>query len=250
MSEGATRTRHRRGWVVILLGGGVLILLFVAYQLWGTDIAESHSQSVLRHRFEAELHDAHTADPDHDDGIDSTLDLAPSSTSTTVAVGDVVDHRRHERPADGGATMAAPVDGTPVGIIRIPKIGVDKVIVQGTSTDRPAPGPGALPRDAAPGRGRQRGHRRAPHHLRRALLQPRRARPGRRHRHHHRAGIVHLPRDTDAGGHPATCRWWPPPRRPELTLTTCNPRFSASRRLVVHAVWSGTSHRRRTDAGA
>jgi len=47
----------RRGLITgvlgrILLGGGVLILLFVAYQLWGTGIAESHSQALLRQRLD------------------------------------------------------------------------------------------------------------------------------------------------------------------------------------------------------
>ena len=50
----------RRGLITgvlgrVILSAGVLILLFVAYQLWGTGIAESHSQAVLRQRLETQL---------------------------------------------------------------------------------------------------------------------------------------------------------------------------------------------------
>ena len=41
-----------------------------------------------------------------------------------------------------------------------------------------------------------------------------------------------------------TPRWSTTPRRRELTLTTCNPRFSASQRLVVHARLSRIHPRR------
>src|SRR5438132_13573210 len=34
-----------------LIAVGVLILLFVAYELWGTSLAEARSQRALRHQF-------------------------------------------------------------------------------------------------------------------------------------------------------------------------------------------------------
>ncbi len=89
----------RRGLVTgvlgrVIFGAGVLILLFVAYQLWGTDLAESHSQSVLRQSFEAQLH---------------RTGQGRGSTTTTTAVHhhhrplvDLVDHRTRWRRADRG----------------------------------------------------------------------------------------------------------------------------------------------------
>ena len=35
----------------ILIGAGVVILLFAAYQVWGTSLQEAHTQTALRHTF-------------------------------------------------------------------------------------------------------------------------------------------------------------------------------------------------------
>src|SRR5260370_10319705 len=86
----------------IILGAGVVILLFVAYQLWGTGLAESHSQDVLRQQFDTLLHGAGQGHP---------------TTSTTLA-------GSNDLPAVGTPGVA-PDEGRPVGIIHIAKIGVD-----------------------------------------------------------------------------------------------------------------------------
>ena len=51
---------HPHGHVTGVLGRvllclGTVILLFVAYQLWGTGIAESHSQAILSKKLDHEL---------------------------------------------------------------------------------------------------------------------------------------------------------------------------------------------------
>jgi len=208
----------RRGLITgvlgrILLSFGTLILLFVAYQLWGTALTESHSQAVLRQRFEAQLHHVRTTPP-------------PSSTTTTPGPGD--------QPTVG-PPVAAPNDGAPVGVLRIPKIGLDKVIVEGTTTDDLRQGPGhytGTPLPGEQGNAAIAGHRTtygAPFYNLDLLA----------------AGdsidvttvqgaftyrvtrtVVVNPGDTSVVANTST---------PELTLTTCNPRFSASQRLVVHA---------------
>ena len=38
----------------ILIGGGVVLLLFTAYQIWGTSIQEAHTQSGLRTQLQQE----------------------------------------------------------------------------------------------------------------------------------------------------------------------------------------------------
>jgi sortase A len=212
----------RRGLITgvlgrIILSAGVLILLFVAYQLWGTSIAESHSQAVLRQRLEAQLH--HEQHPH------------PSSSTTTTTSG----------PGDQptvGPTITAPNDGSPVGLLRIPKISLDKVIVEGTSTNDLRQGPGHYPGTPLPGEqgnAAVAGHRTtygAPFYNLDRLV------PGDpidvttvqgRFTYRVTRTLVVSPTDTSVVANTAT---------PELTLTTCNPRFSASQRLVVHAVLS------------
>jgi len=211
----------RRGLITgvlgrILLGGGVLILLFVAYQLWGTGIVESHSQAQLRQRLEAQLRRA---------------EQHPSTTTTTTpGSGD---------QATVGPTIAAPNDGNPVGLLTIAKIGLTKVIVQGTSTSDLRQGPGHYPGTPLPGElgnAAIAGHRTtygAPFY---DLDRLARGDPivvktvQGTFTYHVTTTLIVSPADTSVVDNTPTA---------ELTLTTCNPRFSASQRLVVHAVLAG-----------
>jgi sortase A len=193
-----------------LLCAGTVILLFVAYQLWGTGIAESHSQSVLRSQLDHELKRA-------DGGSETT-------SSTTVPAGT--------GPAP---TTAAPAPGQPVGLIQIPKIGVDKVIVEGTDTNDLRQGPGhylGTPLPGQAGNAAIAGHRTtygAPFYNLNELD------PGDPVTVTTTQGVftyrvvrsmVILPSDTAILAASTA---------PELTLTTCTPRFSASNRLAVQA---------------
>ena len=60
-------------------------------------------------------------------------------------------------------------DGDSLTRIEIPDIQVDVVVVEGVGASAPARRRRALPEHAAAVRGRQRGHRRAPHDLRAAV---------------------------------------------------------------------------------
>jgi sortase A len=192
----------------VLITAGVLILLFVAYQLWGTNIFEARAQNQLRDDFKQDLADTPT----------------PPSTS--------------DRPATPTTTVPVPVppDGEPVGIIRIPKIGVDKVVVEGTTVADLRKGPGhysGTPLPGQQGNAAIAGHRTtygAPFadldQLSRGdlisvqtvggtfeyevtdvfVVSP--------------SAVLDPPADEDAA---------------ILTLTTCNPKYSASERLVVKA---------------
>jgi sortase A len=224
----------RRGLITgvlgrILLGAGVLILLFVAYQLWGTGIAESHSQAQLLQRLDAQLHRValHPPTTSTTSGAStSTTTKTTSSTTTTTGSGD--------QPTVG-ASIAAPDDGNPVGLMRIAKIGLSKVIVQGTSTSDLRLGPGHYPGTPLPGEQGNAaiaGHRTtygAPFYNLDELA------PGDlidittvqgMFTYRVTQTLVVSPNDTAVVDNTTT---------PELTLTTCNPRFSASQRLVVHA---------------
>ena len=108
------------------IAAGVLILLFVAYQLWGTGIREAQAQDRLEDDFAAELEEAE-----------------PPTTTTTVP-GEVA-------PPSTAAPLDVPADGQPVAHLRIPAIGVDKIVVSGVTLQNLKDGPGHYPETPLPG---------------------------------------------------------------------------------------------------
>ena len=154
---------------------GVLILLFVAYQLWGTGIRTAQAQNQLEDDFEAVLEEA----------VDQ-----PTTTTTTTEAGDPPDHR-HD-PTTGPAP-----EGEATARIVIPAIGVDKIVVEGVSLADLKKGPGHYPETPLPGQEGNAaiaGHRTtygAPFHRLDELQ------AGRRDHRHHRAGRVHLRGERD-----------------------------------------------------
>jgi sortase A len=110
----------------VLVTVGLLILLFVAYQLWGTGIYEARAQSDLESQFNGELGRQRSQ---------STTTTTATPTATT-------------EPA---ALPPVPADGDPVGVIKIDKIGVDKVVVEGTSVPDLRQGPGHYAGSPLPG---------------------------------------------------------------------------------------------------
>ncbi len=105
---------------------GTLILLFVVYQLWGTGIREAQAQDQLEDEFAEVLDEA--GRPDHHD---------PPTT------------------LPGDPEPAPPIDPVPEGEatahIRIPDIGVDKIVVEGVSLRDLKKGPGHYPETPLPG---------------------------------------------------------------------------------------------------
>jgi len=112
----------------VLITVGLLILLFVAYQLWGTGIYEARAQSDLTSQFNRDL---------ARQGSQSTTTTS-GATSTTA-------------PTAPATLSPAPADGDPVGVIKIDKIGVDKVVVEGTSVPDLRKGPGHYTGSPLPG---------------------------------------------------------------------------------------------------
>jgi sortase A len=105
---------------------GVLILLFVAYQLWGTGIREAQAQDRLEDDFAAVLAEAEAA--------------PPTTTSSTVP-GDPVTV----------PTIPPVSEGEPTARLRIPAIGVDKIVVEGVALPDLKKGPGHYPESPLPG---------------------------------------------------------------------------------------------------
>jgi sortase A len=189
----------------ILTGAGVLILLFVAYQLWGTGLYTSRQQDSLRSEFKGKLEAA---------------EAAPSTTSTTL------------NPAE---LPPPPPSGESVASIRIPKIGVDKTVVQGVGLADLRKAPGHYPETPMPG---EQGNA--------AIAGHRTTYGAPFNRLDELAAGDEILVTTVKGSYtytvaglkvvkPNQVEVLNPTPTPTLTLTTCNPKYSAKERLVVVA---------------
>ena len=187
-----------------LIRAGVLLLLFVAYQLWGTGISQQRDQRALR--------------------ADIVEELAPPPAPTPDA-----------RAAASPPPLVPPELGQPVGLIRIPKIGVDQVVVEGVGVEELKKGPGRYPETPMPGGAGNAaiaGHRTtygAPFFRLDELA------PGDGIEVHTRTGAFTYEVSESKIVSPQAVEVLDNTVEPRLTLTTCNPRYSAAQRLVVVA---------------
>ncbi|HZQ57531.1 MAG TPA: class E sortase [Acidimicrobiales bacterium] len=201
------------------ISAGVLILLFVAYQLWGTGIAEARSQRSLKHQFAASLPSSTTTAP--------TTSAPPSTDATTTTTAAPLP------------PLPAPPTGSAVAIIKIPRIGVTDAVVEGVGVEDLKKGPGHYPRTPLPGQAGNAaiaGHRTtygAPFYRLNELA------PG--------DDIFVSTRDGTFDYHvmfshdvsPSDVSVLNATTDNRLTLTTCTPRFTATKRLVVVAALVG-----------
>ena len=104
---------------------GVLILLFVAYQLWGTGLQEARAQDDLEGEFDALLADADPA--------------------------EIADQEPGSGTGPAPTAPPAPPDGDAAARLAIPKIDVDKIVVEGVSVSDLKRGPGHYPDSPMPG---------------------------------------------------------------------------------------------------
>jgi sortase A len=196
----------------ILIGAGVLVLLFTAYQIWGTSIQESHTQNALRSTLIGETNNQAIR---HALAEAAALNKLPTGPPVTAP-----------RTAD-------PSEGEPVGDIRIPKIGINQVVVEGTNTPDLRKGPGHYTGTPLPG---QTGN---------ASVAGHRTTYG--HPFYNLDGVkvgdpIVLTTLQGIFVYDTTKTWVVSPSDTTviknafaniITLTTCNPRFSASTRLIV-----------------
>lgn len=189
----------------LLIAAGVLVMLFVAYQLWGTGLAERKGQDQLRAQFAEYVAPQPPTSPS-----------APPPLSTT-------------------ATRAAPVPGEALALIQIPKLGLDKVAVEGVDVEDLKKGPGHYPGTALPGEAGNSaiaGHRTtfgAPFYALDELG------PGDAILVTTRAGQFRYEVDRSMIVAPEDVSVLDPTPDNRLTLTTCHPRYSAAERLIVVA---------------
>jgi sortase A len=177
---------------------GILILLFVAYQLWGTNLAESRSQDSLQKQFK-------------------------------IIPGDV----------DPSKALPPSPDGEAIAVIKLPKINVEKIVVEGVGVPDLKKGPGhypGTPLPGQPGNAAIAGHRTtygAPFNQldKMAVGDP---------------VIISTKQGTFQYDvtelkviKPSQVEVLDNTQDNRLTLTTCNPRYSATQRLVLTAALKG-----------
>jgi sortase A len=190
-----------------MIAAGVLILLFVAYQLWGTGIAEARSQDALRSDFL--------------DLVQVPVTTTPRGTETT--------------PTTGQPAPAPTPTGDAVAIIRIPRLDLEKAVVEGVSVADLKKGPGhypTTPLPGQPGNAAIAGHRTtygAP------FFRLDEVGPGDDVFVATRQGEFRYRVSASRVVNPNQSEVLDPTDDNRLTLTTCHPRFSAKQRLVVVA---------------
>jgi len=120
----------------VLITVGVVILLFVAFQLWGTSLEQSRHQDALATSFGRRV-------------LGSTSPVAESDQperAEDAVIADLSAIDPSTVPPTGPAK-----EGTALGIIEIPKIGVRKFFVEGVAKADLKKGPGHYPGTPLPG---------------------------------------------------------------------------------------------------
>lgn len=129
---------------------GIVVALFVAFQLWGTDVQEARAQDDLRDELELRFDEAAAE-------LGALGAAGPVPTEVDPATGD-------DEGVGGGAipdavpeidesllALLLPAPGEPLAQIEIPSLGVDKVVLQGVDVDDLRRGPGHYSQTALPG---------------------------------------------------------------------------------------------------
>lgn len=206
----------------VLVTLGLLILLFVSYQLWGTGIYTARAQNQLENEFNEAL-----------DAV-STSTTRPGTTTVTGPDNPVVT------PATTVTTLAPPTPPSPaesdvLAHLVIPKIGVDTYVVQGTDDSDLRKGPGHYPATPYPGQvgnSSIAGHRTtygAPFGELDGLevgdtIQVTTLQGAFEYTVYEK--VIVSPNDSDVLDPD-------PSRAATITLTTCHPKYSAAERLIV-----------------
>jgi sortase A len=191
-----------------LIGAGTLILLFLAYQLWGTGFITSRHQTDLKHKFFA--------------GVKKAASAASPTPGTTLTVTAPV--------------AARPNLGTGIALLEVPKINLSMVVVEGVGVEDLKLGPGHYPGTPLPGEPGNvviSGHRTTYSHPFYNVNELTRGDPitltnpdGTKE--------IYLVSETRVV-EPTAVEVVSNTPDDRLTLTTCNPRYSAAQRLIVVA---------------
>lgn len=224
---------RRAGWV--LISASLLIFAFLAYQLFVTDLLNGRVQTEAKAELATELAQRRQELP--------PPAVVPVASPPPTTEGD--DEDEHDEESSVTTTVTTPPvdfvpeepgeEGSALGRLEIPSLGVDEVVFAGVTRETLKKGPGHMPGTPVPG---QPGN---------AVLSGHRTTYGRpfydldkladgdrlmvetatgTHVYEVRRSFVVSPTDvwvTD----PVDGAW--------LTLTTCHPHFSAAERLIIQA---------------
>jgi sortase A len=229
----------------LMLTAGVVLLLFVTWQLFGTGIATARAQHSLRTELTQQW--AHSA----------TGSGAAGGTTTGGGTGDTGSGSTGGGTATGAHHGAAlpiapgdpqPADGKPLAVLTIPRLSDSWVVVEGVTLNDLALGPGHYPGTAMPGKVGNfavAGHR-ATHDQPFAFLDQVRVGDRLIVRVATRVFVYRVTR-TYITVPTAVNVLDPVPGRPgvkptqrRITLTTCNPRWGHTSRLIVYGVLEQT----------
>jgi sortase A len=138
----------------VMIAAGVILLLFVAYQLWGTGLRTDQAQDRLGDRFAAEAAQARAGAPP---STLPALDGAspPSTPSTPAPPPGPAEPSLVELSEDPAVQAYAKAKqfyaGEPIGKIIIPSIGADFWFIEGVDLPLLTEGPGHFPGTPLPG---------------------------------------------------------------------------------------------------
>jgi sortase A len=203
-----------RGIGKTLISVGVLILLFVVYQLWGTGLTHDREQKNLRSEFARQLAGPAAGDP----------------TTTTPAT---------PGPAPTTTLPAALANGDAAAVINIPKIGLDEVVVEGVGVEELKKGVGHYPDTKMPGEtgnAALAGHRTTYGHPFNRIDE---LSMGDEISITTKAGTFHYSVMEKKVVTPESVEVLNDTPDNRLTLTTCHPKYSAEQRLIVVAQLMG-----------
>jgi sortase A len=197
---------------------GLLILLFVTYELWGTGIFTARAQDHLKSQFDQKLTQIQADNP-------------------VVTVPTVPGHpQRVTTTTINPKLLVAPPEGDPLARITIPKIGVNWIVVEGVQLVDIAKGPGHYPGTPLPGQignAAIAGHRTthgAPFYRVDELTLGDKI-VIRTFYGTYTYVVIKKPFAVDPTDYGVVANT----PDAELTLTSCNPRYSAAQRIVIRA---------------
>jgi len=240
-----------------MVTAGLVLVLFVVWQLFGTGLATVRAQHELRAELVRGWAAAAPRQPARADrALTGSRPAGQEPTeggSGAVAGGAGAGGSAAVAPAPEVAPEpeVAPAEGRPVALLAIPRLSDSWVVVQGVSLDDLALGPGHYPGTAMPGglgNFAVAGHR-ATHDQPFAYLDQVRlgddllvTTASRVYDYRVTASTVVVPTAQEVldpvPGDPGAV-----PTQRQITLTTCNPRWGHSSRLVVHGVLARTTAR-------
>ena len=200
---------------------GLLILLFVVYQLWGTGIFTARAQERLKKDFAKAQQAYNQENPVVSTTTPDPSDTVGSSTTTTIA---------------GPLTKPAPPtppEGQVEGTIDIPKIGLNMQFVEGTSREDLQKGPGHYPDTPLPGtigNAAIAGHRTTYLH---PFYDVDKLVPGDKIVITTLAGKFTYEMTQQLIVKPTDIQVVANTPDPQITLTSCNPKYSAAQRIVI-----------------